>query len=107
MSLKNYISTQYEVDLYKYISVYEKLNLNYCSLKNRTIFLKRCLTHEVIPKFLMNRCPLNTQRSNNITKKYRLALLKKFCKNEKKIFISKKKMEEHRNFLESKLTKED
>ena len=56
MSLKNCISTQYEAGLYKFISVYKKLNLKYCSLKNRTIFLKRCLggTEQSLNKIVLD-----------------------------------------------------
>ena len=66
------------------ISNLKRLRLKFASIKNRVVFLKRCLSHKIIPKFLCNKCPIKSSRSNVLTKKYRLNLLKECHNMEKK-----------------------
>ena len=84
MSLKQFIVSRYGVGLHSSISNLKRLRLKFASIKNRVVFLKRCLSHKIIPKFLCNKCPIKSSRSNVLTKKYRLNLLKECHNMEKK-----------------------
>ena len=63
--------------------------------KNQVTFLKRCIHHNIIPKFLNIRSPVQSKRGENITKLYR-----------KKLLVATKNDTTERYFRQVKLVKQ-
>ena len=87
MSLKEYLLPRYGPGVHAAVSYFKKLRCKIASTKNKNIFLKRCLHHQITPKFLRNRCPIKSNHAYALTMEYQEKLLKDcFCTGTKKYF---------------------
>ena len=75
MSYKNYISTTYDSSVYKKITKLKDLKMRAAAAKNQKIFLDRCISNSVFPKFVQVKSPVRTKQGHNITREYRKKLL--------------------------------
>jgi hypothetical protein len=108
MSLKNYIIAQYGVGLHATLALLKHQRLKLSSAKNCSIFLKRCLTHQIVPKFLQNKCPLKSKRAKTLTSKYQKELLKDYLYTTKKDFFSLfKKIKDTEIHLKDNISQDD
>lgn len=90
------------------LASFKRLQLKLSSAKNRFLFLKRCVHHNIIPKFLVNRCPLHSNRANELTKKYQTNLLKDCLSSTRGHFYSLlKEIDQKRTRLKQTLSPAD
>ena len=83
MSLKTLITTNYSISIYKQTTKLQDYLCKYARAKNQTIFLTRCLHHEIIPKFLNVHSPIKSTYATKITKTYQQKLLRTAIKDAK------------------------
>ena len=83
-SLKSYILTRYGAGVHSSVSSLKRLRLRLAKTKNKVTFLKRCLSNNVIPKCLKNRCPIKTKNACRLTEKYRENVLRESFLSEKR-----------------------
>jgi hypothetical protein len=76
MTLKELLTAQYGVGVHLLTNKLKRFKLKLSSSKNCTIFLERCHHFLVVPKFLKNKCPINSRRACKLTIRYQLSLLR-------------------------------
>ena len=74
-TLKSYILASYGASIQKKTVTLKEVKKNTAKAKNQVIFLQRCVKHKIIPKSLRIRCPIRSDRSKEITRRYRFELL--------------------------------
>ena len=108
MSLKQHLLAHYEVGIHASVCNFKRLRLKHSSSKNRLVFLKRCLAHNITPRFLRNKCPVSTSRANALTTKYQKNLLKEcFAKEKRKLHKMIANITKQKEYLQQKLSTQD
>jgi len=107
MSLKDFLTTNYGISLYKQTS---KLQDNLCkqaSAKNQVIFLTRCIHHGITPRFLQIHSPIKSRYGMNVTMRYIWKLLKCAVKEAKvRFYKSGKKITQLKELIRSTVSPE-
>ena len=75
MSFKSIIVATYGSSIFKETTKLQEIQCKTVTAKNQLTFLKRCIHHKIIPKFLQIKSPLLSRRATNITKEHRRNLL--------------------------------
>ena len=75
MTIKTLINNSYGADIFKHTNELKMEKMKKAKLKNQITFLKKCITHRIIPKSMRIKSPLHTRRATNITSRYRQELL--------------------------------
>ena len=107
-TLKSHILASYGASVQKKTITLKEAKKDVAKSKNQFIFLQRCIKHKIIPKSLRTKCPLKTERSREIAKKYQFELLIS-VKNEAKrrYFKNVKEAEKVEEELRCVLNNED
>ena len=107
-NLKTYITAKYGAETYKTTLALKEAKKKQARSKNQLIFLERCVSHHIIPKFLGIKDPIRNRRSKGMFTRFRYEML--VClKNETKHrhFNVVKKVKDLQLELSTKLSNED
>ena len=75
MSLKEFITTSYDKEIYLYTKKLQQEKIRNARAKNQMVFLYKCLSNNVTPKSFRLRAPIKTTECENIMKELRRKLL--------------------------------
>ena len=103
MSFNSVLRAQYGVGLQQQSARLKRFKLKLSSAKNEVLFLERCRHSNLTPKFLCNRCPVKSRRATQLTKNYRLSLLRECLTLARRrlFYATKSKLsEDHYNTLD-------
>jgi hypothetical protein len=107
MSLNQLIIDQYGMGQKQTLVDFQRSKYKLSSAKNRCIFLTKCLHHNIVPRFLRNKCPIRSKQATKITLRYRKEILKEAhyqaCFSHHTLAHKVKKLQQQ---LEGKVTKE-
>ena len=87
MTIKDYIFTRYGTGATKLTIQLKKEKDKVATSKNQLIFLRRCISHKIIPKSFRIKSPLKNKRAMLINEKYRFDLLINAKNDAKKRFF--------------------
>ena len=105
MSFNSVLRAQYGVGLQQQSARLKRFKLKLSSAKNEVLFLERCRHSNLTPKFLCNRCPVKSRRATQLTKNYRLSLLREcLTLARRRLFYATKSIADLNNNLKSKLS---
>ena len=104
-SLKSYILSRYEEGIHSSIAVFKRTRLKNCSFKNSSIFLQRCITHNVIPKFFREKPKINTTHGKNLAKNFEIDNVKEGLAHIKRLYHQNtEECKRQEAYLKKKLT---